>query len=79
MCPRKDACTGQLGVRPACCLITSYTVKYVHPFAQERCTELEEEEVQTLAEEQVADKVEEEVEVDVEAEGEVEVELEAEV
>ncbi len=52
-------CVGQLGVSPACCHITSCIDEYGHPFAQERCTTLEEE-VETLVEEEEGDKVEEE-------------------
>jgi len=60
-------CTGQLGVSPAFCHITSCTDEYVHPFAQERCTELEEEEVEIQVEEEVGDEIEEEVEGEVES------------
>ncbi len=67
-------CAGQLGVSPACCHIPSCTDEYVHPFAQERCTALEEEEVETQVEEEVGDEVEEEVGDDVEEEVEGEVE-----
>ncbi len=52
MCPKKHVCTGQLGVSPACCHITSCTDEYVHPFAQERCTALKEEEVEDKSEEE---------------------------
>ena len=81
-CPRNDdACTGQPGISPACCHNTSCTGQYVHPCAQERCTELKDKQVEEEVEGEVEEEVGEEVEEDVgeEVEEEVQEEVLAEV